>query len=387
MYGWPALVHFCGDCSHNTTVSYSPAVWTEEHNCSNVSEVNEPYLDLTGQGADIAGATEGSMNHSQHDELANLFARNMQLAQQATSQHGQQGQQKFATEKISPVDAKIESPIHYISSPVHYISTHYTGTPHIRSDTTSEPSRSPPPPYHEAIREHEAMAETLRQHSIDPSALLPTQVELFANADYEQRLRLLELWRIAPPSYPLEVHMSRYLPPTSMENEEVEARQRHDVRIQQARTQPPKEEPMVDTTASEPISPIREAGEPAWPPAARMRVASIAANLAAARSEAEPYIAEGYHRDQPSQATDPVYAATGALWQAPSYAAAVQEERRAAQVLRQQQQQQQCAMEHQYGMYEQIRNHADWEALNERIAREKLSGMNRSVEDDDEMVL
>ncbi|KAI7277791.1 hypothetical protein KC345_g6397 [Hortaea werneckii] len=326
------------------------------------------------------------MNHSQHDELANLFARNMQLAQQAASQHGQQDQQVFATEKISPVEDKVESPIHYISSPVHYISTHYTGTPHVRSDTTSEPSRSPPPPYHEAIREHEAVAETLRQHSIDPSALLPTQVELFANADYEQRLRLLELWRIAPPSYPLEVHMSRYLPPTSMENEEVEARQRYDVRIQNAQTLSTEEKRMVDTTASEPISPIREAGEPAWPPAARMRVASIAANMAA-RSEAEPYIAEGYYRDQPSQATDPVYAATGGLWQAPSYAAAVQEERAAQVLQQQQQQQQQSAIEHQYGMYEQIRNHADWEALNERIAREKLSEVNGSVGDDDEMVL
>ncbi|KAI6854391.1 hypothetical protein KC338_g9273 [Hortaea werneckii] len=385
MYGWPALVHFCGDCSHNTTVSYSPAVWTDEHHCSNCGS--------RSTGADIAGATQGSMNHSQHDELANLFARNMQLAKQAASQHEQQDQQEVATEKISPVDEKIESPIHYISSPVHYISTHYTGTPHIRSDTTSEPSRSPPPPYHEAIREHEAMAETLRQHSIDPSALLPTQVELFANADYEQKLRLLELWRIVPPSYPLEVHMSRYLRPTSMEDEEASARQRYEIRVQTAaQTLPTTEEEkrMGDPTASEPISPIREAGEPAWPPAARMRVASIAANLAAARSEAEPYIAEGYYRDQPSQATDPVYAAKGGLWQAPSYAAAVQEERRAAQVLpqqQQQQQQQQSAMESQFGMYEQIRNHADWEALNERIAREKLSGLNRSVEEDDEMVL
>ncbi|KAI7081061.1 hypothetical protein KC356_g9331 [Hortaea werneckii] len=380
MYGWPALVHFCGDCSHNTTVSYSPAVWTEEHNCSNCGS--------RSSGADIAGATQGRMNHSQHDELANLFARNMQLAQQADTHNGQHGQQESPTEKISTVDEK--SSIHYISSPVHYISTHYTGTPHVRSETTSEPSRSPPPPYHEAVHEHEAIATTLRQHSIDPSSLLPTQIELFANADYEQKLRLLELWRIAPPSYPLEAHMSGSLSPTSMENEEVEARLRYEVRIQQAAETLPTEERrrMVDMPVSEPISPIREAGEPAWPPAARMRVASIAANLAA-RSEVEPYIAEGYHRDQPSQATDPVYAAMGGLWQAPSYAVAVQDERDAQVLQQQQQKQQQSAMECQYGMYEQIRNHAEWEALNERIAREKLSGgVNGSVEeDDDEMVL
>ena len=108
---------------------------------------------------------------------------------------------------------------------IHYISNHYTPTAHLRpagSDVVSEPSRSPPPPYNEAVMP-DAMEEVLRQHSVDPSALLPNQVHLFLNADDEQRLRLLELWRIAPPSYPLEEHLNQGTwVSTSMEREEAE---------------------------------------------------------------------------------------------------------------------------------------------------------------------
>ena len=73
---------------------------------------------------------------------------------------------------------------------------------------------------------------------------------------------------------------------------------------------------------------------------------------------AEPYIVSGYSEDPAARAIDPVYAAAVDLWQAPTYAQAVQ--------------QHQSVMADQYGMYEQIRNHADWERLNEQIAREKL---------------
>lgn len=297
------------------------------------------------------------MDYNQHDELARLFARNMQLAQQQAPV--QQQQSSVENEKSDGA--------------IHYVSGHYTHTSHVRLDTTSELSASPPPPYREALMP-EAMAELLRQHSIDPSALLPNQAHLFANADHEQRQRLVELWRIAPPSYPLEAHLSGTLQATSVEQEQAEARVRYEQNLQ-ARPYPP-EEHMLDTTIVEPISPIREAGEPAWPPAARMRAASIAAKLAQSQAQqlqAEPYIVSGYQSGQHAQAVDPVYAAAAGLWQAPSYAAAVQEH---------QQQQPSAAMEHQYGMYEQIRNHADWEAMNERMARERFGGMQGLVDDE-----
>ncbi len=77
----------------------------------------------------------------------------------------------------------------------------------------------------------------------------------------------------------------------------------------------------------------------------------------------------GYQADPPARAVDPVYAAAAELWQAPSYAQAME--------------QQSATMEDQYGMYQQIRNHADWERMNEQIAREKLQQGQRPVEDFD----
>ena len=323
------------------------------------------------------------MNQSQHDELAQLFEQSMQLSRQQ-QEHIQQQEQPLqeleAVVEQVPQTQESEKQAH--PEPVHYISNHYTPTAHIRpvpgSDVASEPSCSPPPPYYEAVMP-EAMAEALRQHSVDPSALLPNQVHLFMNAGDEQRLRLVELWRIAPPSYPLEEHLnSGTWVSTNMEREEALARVRYEQQQQQQRQeeenvqtrQPQRLQVAFDISQrapsisphspSTPISPIREAGEPAWPPAARMRAASIAAKGPSrptsliARGEAEPYIINGYATEEMSRsASDPVYAAARGLWQAPSYAQ---------------------ALEDQYGMYEQMRNYGDWERINQQIAGEKTGG-------------
>lgn len=301
------------------------------------------------------------MNQGQHDELAQLFAQQMSFqANQPQPQHRQQSQH------IQHVPAETEKQ----DQPTHFVSSHYTGTAHIRSsDIQSEPSRSPPPPYHEAALP-EDLAQTLRNHSIDPSSLLPNQVHLFANAGYEQRLRLLEIWRISPPSYPLEQHLNSSWQPTSVEQEENDARVRYGQ--QQQQQSPPASAPAVQQVqsmhiAEEPMSPIREPGEAAWPPAARIRAASIASSRPVTRyGDAEPYMANGYQQSQ--QAVDPVYAAAAGLWQAPSYASAM------------------SAMENQYGAYDHLRNHADWERMNEQVARQRFHGMGQVRVDEDMMI-
>lgn len=92
-----------------------------------------------------------------------------------------------------------------------------------------------------------------------------------------------------------------------------------------------------------------------------MRAASIASSRPSAHAttavEAEPYITDGYQASASS--IEPVYAASQAgLWPG----------------AQQQQQlgQGQSVMEDQYGSFMQIRNHADWEAMNERVARERF---------------
>jgi hypothetical protein len=324
------------------------------------------------------------MNQTQHDELAQMFEQSMQLSQQQQHQQAQNA----SIEYVSQIQQseKLAEP-----QTIHFISNHYTPTAHLRpagSDVVSEPSRSPPPPYNEAMMP-DAMEAVLRQHSVDPSALLPNQVHLFLNADDEQRLRLLELWRIAPPSYPLEEHLNQGTwMSTSMEREEALARvryeqQQHQQQRQQEENMQAREPQRLQVSfgmsqqlpsasphsPSTPISPIREAGEPAWPPAARMRAASIAAKSSSRpasfignpnsrpmtrHGEAEPYIVNGYAGEEMSRsASDPVYAAAQGLWQAPNYAQ---------------------ALEDQYGVYEQMRNYGDWERINEHMAIQKASG-------------
>ncbi|KAK4898938.1 hypothetical protein LTR27_003669 [Elasticomyces elasticus] len=363
---WPMLVHFCESCRYNTPVEYSGTVWQQDHSCT--------HCGLQSLGADIAGRTTSAMNSDQHDELAQLFAANMQVSYQ--QQQPQQQQQQPQYQPAEPVQVDMEK---VEQGPMHYISSHYTGTAHILpTNTIASPSRSPPPSYKEATQMPEAMAEMLKQNGVDPSSLLPNQVHLFANADQEQRGRLLELWRISPPSYPLEQHLGNGgMEVTSVEQEEADARARYEQHQQQQQQQRAQEEWGLDThippqqQEPTPLSPIREPGEPAWPPAARMRAASI---LAAARQNqptppqtAEPYMTTGYQ--QQSSHTDPVYAAAATgLWQQPTpgygygsgYAEAMARDANASR------------MEGSYGQFEQIRNHAEWEAMQERVARERL---------------
>jgi hypothetical protein len=306
------------------------------------------------------------MNNSQHDELAALFAQRLNFASGDQVQQNQQ-QEPFI-EPVPIPQPQFSEKQH--QEPIHYASAHYNHSYHIRHETLSEPSRSPPPAYHETMLPNN-MAQTLRDNSIDPASLLPNQLHLFANADLDQRLRLLELWRISPPSYSTEQELNYGAQnPTSLAQEESSARQRYEA-----------QNPVFDTHIETPrITPIRQAGEPAWPPAARMRAASIASSKPTAHhmSDAEPYIMDGYHQadeashhfHQSASSVEPVYAASAGLWPG-------------------QQQQQQQGIEEQYGGYMQIRNHADWEAMNERIARERFGMVVHSggVGGDDDMVM
>lgn len=307
------------------------------------------------------------MNQSQHDELAALFAQRMNFSS------GDQMQQDHQNAFVEPVpqqqfSEKQEQPT------IHYASAHYTHSHHLGHDTTSEPPTSPPPSYREAVLP-ENIAQTLRDHSIDPSALLPNQLHLYCNADLDQRLRLLELWRISPPSYSLEQHLHATQIPTSLAEEEASARQRYEAQTQAQAVRQERQNLVFDTHIEPRISPIRQAGEPAWPPAARMRAASIASSKPAAHpvSDAEPYIMDGYRSSGASASSmEPVYGASAGLWPG-----------------QQQHQQQQQGMEDQYGAFMQVRNHADWEAMSERIARERFGMVVHSGGDggDDDMVM
>lgn len=129
------------------------------------------------------------------DDLINMMSRNLHLN---PIQH-HQDMSMPPTPQVVPQAA-----------PITYITQHYHHSNH-QAPTTDVP-----------------VSTILEQVGINASALLPSQLQLFKNADGEQRQRLIELWQIAPPTYGNQMHPDSVgnWPQTSMEKEEEAARYR-----------------------------------------------------------------------------------------------------------------------------------------------------------------
>jgi hypothetical protein len=252
----------------------------------------------------------------QQEELSRLFSAHMSLTQpQPVPQpQPQVPQEQPAQQQEQP----------QVSQPIVYASQHYTHSYHIVP--------------HAPVKTHLEVSELesiFLRNSIDPSLLFPSQIDLFQNADDDQRLRLLELWRISPPQgrqgYPngVDYNTSRQLydwPPSSLAQEEAMAKLRHErleeERIQQEeilKHQQELDQSMDQRVDSEAVHATRDI-------------------LAASPSNAEPYIVSGYdllakreyeesahaatnylkESTRYNQATDPVYSHTGSnggLWE------------------------------------------------------------------------
>ena len=95
-------------------------------------------------------------------------------------------------------------------SPIAYITQHYTHSAHVAPQQYSETT----------------VCDALVAAGINASALLPSQIQLFRHALPEQQARLIELWRIAPPTYGNQLlagHLGNW-PSTSFEREEEAAK-------------------------------------------------------------------------------------------------------------------------------------------------------------------
>lgn len=201
------------------------------------------------------------MLQTQQDELSELFSSKMNFSQPLPQYPTTPDKQFFTQQQDQPQ--------------IVYSSQHYTGTYHICPSEPSEECRADSPvnvPSHN-------IDETLRRNDIDPASLSPSQTKLIINADYEQRLRLLELWRISPPE-----PGSQGFSGTSMAQEEEMARLRYEKRIDR-----------------------------------EQRTTHTSDAIGAESQEAEPYVLSGY-----AQRIDPVYAAAAGMWQAHSYRQAMQ---------------------------------------------------------------
>jgi hypothetical protein len=244
----------------------------------------------------------------QQEELSQLFSAHMSLNQAPpTPRAHHQGQPAQEQPQEQP----------QVSQPIIYASQHYTHSYHIVPAQVQQPART-----HIELSELESI---LLRNSIDPSLLFPSQVDLFQNADDDQRLRLLELWRISPPQgrqgYPdgTDYNKSRQLydwPPTSLAQEEAMAKLRYErleeERIQQEEIQKHQQELDQSMEQSAAAHETRDV-------------------LATSPSNAEPYIVSGYdmlakreyeasassHLQESTrynQATDPVYSYTDPVY-------------------------------------------------------------------------
>lgn len=307
----PVLAHFCNVCSYSTTVPFSASVFSQNNSCSHCGSIST--------GINVKGKREEEVN-MQQEELSQLFSAHMSLSQappQSTPQPPPQHHEQ-------PTQGQEQT---QASQPIIYVSQHYTHSYHIAPAQVQQPAKS--------YIELSELESILLRNSIDPSLLFPSQVDLFQNADNDQRLRLLELWRISPPQgrqgYPdgADYNTSRQLydwPPTSLAQEEAMARLRYErleeERIQQEEIQ--KHQQKLDQSM-----------DPGVDSAAVHTTRDI---LATSPTNAEPYIVSGYdmlakreydesvqsaanHLQESTrynQATDPVYghaSSNSGLWE------------------------------------------------------------------------
>jgi hypothetical protein len=100
-------------------------------------------------------------------------------------------------------------------APIAYITQHYT----------QPTSYVAPQQYSET-----PVSDALAAAGVNASALLPSQIQLFRHAQPDQQARLIDLWRIAPPTYGnqlLAKHLGNW-PSTSLEMEEEAAKFRYE---------------------------------------------------------------------------------------------------------------------------------------------------------------
>jgi hypothetical protein len=196
-----------------------------------------------------------------HEELTALFSRNLNLHNNYVA----------PVVEPDPLPAPAETPI------VYSISQHYHHSAHVAQPT--RPASEPP-------QTDQLTTEIiLARHGVDVASLFPSQLELFKTADPSQQIRLVELWRICPPSYGGHALTQDigYWPTTSIEQEESMAKLRYERQILQERLsanggdQSMDSDTMSDSSIAGPLTPVQGTVE-----------------IRGLTTSVEPYMASGY---------------------------------------------------------------------------------------------
>ncbi|KAM0332058.1 hypothetical protein ACHAQA_002327 [Verticillium albo-atrum] len=289
-------------------------------------------------------------NMQANDDLSALFSRNLTFNPELQSQSQAQAQSMVPKSMVDEPKQAPHDPTPTLPKPtsepiVYSISQHYIHSYHIPQEPAEpqqqqqqaqvqEPQRrSSEPPQSDQLTPEVVLA----QYGVNPALLSPSQIQLFRISETSQQERLVELWRVAPPTGN-DDNPALAWTSTTVEQEELWARLRYE-RLAEAERQ--------NGVMSLDGTQVQTQG-----PDSRWLAPSISQNV-------EPYMMSGYEElmrrenDRQaqqtkevyspygtsvggySQATDPVYKSTGQEWS------------------RQQQQQLQMQMENQYGSYQQ----------------------------------
>ncbi|KAH7027477.1 uncharacterized protein B0I36DRAFT_432734 [Microdochium trichocladiopsis] len=194
-----------------------------------------------------------------HDELAALFAQNLTLHQP------------------HPARFQAEQPPAPQAEPIVYsISQHYTHSAHVIREAPPAPEvqrpSSEPPQLQQPTPEM-----ILREYGVDPTALSSAQLDLFKTAEDEQKMRLIELWRICPPSNQ-QMDASLAFSSTTVDQEELLAHRRYEQTLQEEEESRKRQSlQSINSLDGTPLTPVQtEHGQ--WQ----------------ASSYSEPYMLSGY---------------------------------------------------------------------------------------------
>ncbi|KAJ5343517.1 hypothetical protein N7541_008229 [Penicillium brevicompactum] len=133
-----SILHQCPQCGHVSDISNALAAFIENPHCTQ------------------CGLSASESNQKVQDELASLFERQMSM-----------------TQFVPPVSDSVGS----LDYP-HSIEQHY-----------QSPQLDQNPIPHSSV-------DVLRYHGLDPHSLTASQLELFENADAEQKERLIQTWQL-----------------------------------------------------------------------------------------------------------------------------------------------------------------------------------------------
>ncbi|KAK4132095.1 hypothetical protein BT67DRAFT_134916 [Trichocladium antarcticum] len=208
------------------------------------------------------------------EELAALFSRNLTFNPIPPS-----------IPEPAPAPAPVQAPQE--ENKIVYISQHYNHSAHIVRPETQPPRSASEPPQ----SEHAIVERVLKEHSVDPSGLSSAQLQLFKTVDSPEKLRLIELWRVCPPTNSND-NPTLAWGMTTVDQEEALARMRYEQQQQQAQQQAQQqqqqqqqqqyhEQETVMSLDGTPLTPI-QAGDGRW------------IGMAEMHHDMEPYMAQGY---------------------------------------------------------------------------------------------